>query len=192
MAGKKTKELVKKTDESEPFKPEPKLDVSFSGSPEEGLRVEVAKEHSLKVIFGTEYPEMAEGLLGQCLRVLKSNEASDDYPWLDQRGFMISTVAEIQPRDTFERMLAVQMAATHVAMMRSGRWLANTDTVDQVKAHYSGYTKLARAYVAQMEAPRKHRNGGRQTVRVERVTVEDGGQAIVGNVETGGRVQDGK
>ena len=43
-----------------------------------------------------------------------------------------------------------------------------------------------RAYVAQMEALRKHRNGGKQTVTVQHVNVAEGGQAIVGNVETGG------
>jgi len=32
-----------------------------------------------------------------------------------------------------------------------------------------------------METLRKHRNGGKQTVRVERWNVERGGQAIVGN-----------
>ena len=35
---------------------------------------------------------------------------------------------------------------------------------------------------------RKHRNGGKQTVTVQHVNVEDGGQAIVGNVDAGGGV----
>jgi hypothetical protein len=192
MAGKKTSNSVDKAKPTEPFKPERKSDLSFSGSPEDGQRVEVAKEDSLRVIFGTEYPEISEGLLGHCLRVLKNDEANDDYPWMDQRPFMISAVAEIKPRDTIERMLSVQMAATHVAMIRSGRWLSSAETVEQVNAHYSGYTKLARAYVAQMEALRKHRNGGKQTVTVQHVNVNEGGQAVVGNVEAGGRVSDGK
>ena len=101
---------------------------------------------------------------------------------------MIAVVAELKPRDTVERMLAVQMAATHVALIRSGRWLATSDNIDQVQAHYSGYTKLARTYATQVEALRKHRNGGKQTVRVERVNVESGGQAVVGDVSHGGRV----
>ena len=77
-------------------------------------------------------------------------------------------------------------------MTRSGRWLANAESIDQVTAHYSGYTKLARTYAAQVETLRKHRNGGKQTVRVERVNVESGAQAIVGNVSHGGRVEDEK
>ena len=192
MAGKKLKVLGKKAGGAKTAKLDSGLGVSLSGTPGGGQCLSLAEENSLKAIFGTEHSEMADALLRQCLKVLKSNEASDDYPGNDQRGFMISAVAEIQPRDTFERMLAVQMAATHVALIRSGGWLAKTETIDHVKAHYSGYTKLARAFVAQMEALRKHRNGGKQTVTVQHVNVEDGGQAIVGNVETGGRVTDEK
>lgn len=99
-------------------------------------------------------------------------------------------VAKFKPRDTVERLLAVQMAATHVAMVRSARWLANAENVDQVNAHYTGYNKLAQTYAAQVETLRKHRNGGKQTVRVERVNVESGGQAIVGDVTTRGMVED--
>jgi hypothetical protein len=73
-------------------------------------------------------------------------------------------------------------------MVRSARCLANSDNIDQVSAHYSGYNKLARTYAAQVDALRKHRNGGKQTVRVERVNVGSGGQAIVGDVSTRGRV----
>jgi hypothetical protein len=39
-----------------------------------------------------------------------------------------------------------------------------------------------------MEALDKHRGKGQQTVRVEHVTVNAGGQAIVGNVRGGGGV----
>ena len=99
---------------------------------------------------------------------------------------MVVAVWEIKPRDAVERMLAVQMAATHVALIRSARWLAHAVTIDQMKAHYSGYNKLYRTYTAQVEALRKHRNGGKQTVTVQRVNVTEGGQAIVGHIKTGG------
>lgn len=45
---------------------------------------------------------------------------------------------------------------------------------------------MARFYATQMEALRKHHNGGKQTVTVQHVNVEGGGQAIVGNVAAGG------
>jgi hypothetical protein len=120
------------------------------------------------------------------MKALNVNEASDDYAGNDERGFMIGIVNELAPRDAVERMLAVQMAATHVAIIRSARWLAHAERVEQVQAHYSGFNKLTRTFAAQMEALRKHRNGGKQVVQVQHVNVNDGGQAIVGNVQHGG------
>jgi hypothetical protein len=46
--------------------------------------------------------------------------------------------------------------------------------------------KLARTFAAQVEALKKYRSAGEQTIKVQHVTVNDGGQAIVGNVNKGG------
>lgn len=168
------------------------LGIQFSGNSEDGHCLHLNARDALEKIFGTEEPIMAEGLMRHCFRVLKAVEASEDHPGNDERAFMFAAINEIAPRDGVERLLAVQMVATHIALTRSGALLAASQTVDQVKAHYSGFNKLTRAYTAQMEALRKHRNGGKQTVTVQHVNVSDGGQAIVGNVETGGRGKDKK
>jgi hypothetical protein len=44
--------------------------------------------------------------------------------------------------------------------------------------------KLLRTYVAQLEAFQRYRGKGQQNVTVEHVHVHQGGQAIVGHVET--------
>jgi len=46
--------------------------------------------------------------------------------------------------------------------------------------------KLVRSYTTLMEGLDKHRGKGQQKVTVEHVHVHQGGQAIVGNVTTGG------
>ena len=46
--------------------------------------------------------------------------------------------------------------------------------------------RLLKAYSTQVEALRRLRHGGNQYVRVEHVNVNDGGQAIIGNVKTAG------
>jgi hypothetical protein len=46
--------------------------------------------------------------------------------------------------------------------------------------------RLLRAYSVQVETLRRLRHGGDQYVRVEHVHVNDGGQAIVGNVKSAG------
>jgi hypothetical protein len=42
---------------------------------------------------------------------------------------------------------------------------------------------LMRAYAAQVEVLRRLRNGGHQFVRVEHVHINEGGQAVIGNVK---------
>ena len=61
------------------------------------------------------------------------------------------------------------------------------ETIPQQHAAERALNKLARTYAAQMETLKRYRSKGTQVVRVERVTVESGGQAVVGNVAHGGR-----
>lgn len=163
------------------------LGVTVSGSAQTGHKIELAQETALCRIFGTSDEIQAETLLSHCLKPLKADEASDEHPGNDERLFMLSIIKDMAPRDPVERMLAVQMAATHVATIRAGRWMATSDNLPQVQAHYTGFNKLARTFAAQVEALRKHRNGGKQTVTVQHVNIADGGQAIVGSVQAGGR-----
>jgi hypothetical protein len=46
--------------------------------------------------------------------------------------------------------------------------------------------KLARTFAAQVEALKKRRSAGEQTIKIEHVTVNEGGQAIVGIVKPQG------
>ena len=55
----------------------------------------------------------------------------------------------------------------------------------------SASTKLMRTYVSQVEALRRLRQGGSQLVRVEHVHVNEGGQAIIGNVTPGNKKHGG-
>jgi hypothetical protein len=47
-------------------------------------------------------------------------------------------------------------------------------------------SRMSRTYAALLEALNRHRGKGQQVVRVEHVTVQAGGQAIVGTVSQGG------
>ena len=53
-----------------------------------------------------------------------------------------------------------------------------------VAALASAAARLLRAYATQVEALRRLRNGGSQFVRVEHVHVNEGGQAVIGNVSS--------
>ena len=47
--------------------------------------------------------------------------------------------------------------------------------------------RLSRTFTAQVEALKRYRSTAEQRITVQHVNVGDGGQAIVGNVTTGGR-----
>jgi len=107
-------------------------------------------------------------------------------------NFLLSVVRGVQPRDELEAMLAVQMGAIHQATMMMARRLNHVDNIVQQDAAERSLNKLARTYATQMEALKRYRTGGQQKVTVEHVTVNEGGQAIVGAVTHGGRDSCGK
>lgn len=133
-------------------------------------------------MFGsTKSMEFAGALLEACGNVSGRNAALGK-----DKTHALAIVAQIAPQDGIEAMLATQMAAVHITAMRESRLLAGAETIPQLDAHEKAFNKLMRTFTAQMEALRKHRHGGKQTVTVQHVNVEDGGQAIVGNFESRG------
>lgn len=107
-------------------------------------------------------------------------------------NFVLGFVDAMKPKDAAEALLLTQMAATHQATMMLAQRLNHAENIPQQDAAERALNKLARSYAAQIDTLKRYRSKGQQTVRVERVTVESGGQAVVGNVETGGRGNEGK
>ncbi len=83
-------------------------------------------------------------------------------------------------------MLASQMAAVHMATMTFARRFNHVENIPQQDSAERAFNKLARTFATQMEALKRYRTGGQQKVVVEHVTVNAGGQAIVGAVQAGG------
>ena len=53
----------------------------------------------------------------------------------------------------------------------------------RIAAFGSAAARLMRAYAGQVEVLRRLRSGGQQFVRIEHVHVNDGGQAVIGNLK---------
>lgn len=99
----------------------------------------------------------------------------------------LAILSGIQPKDEIEGMLAVQMIGVHnVAMETLARSMLSEQTFEGKQANVNQATKMLRTFTTQMEALKKYRTGGQQKVTVEHVHVNEGGQAIVGNVNQGG------
>ncbi len=153
---------------------------------EEGV-VEVTYEDPLALfkLFGVETKDASDGLLTSALNALGRSGAN-------YRPFIAALHAELEPRDAVEAMLIIQMGATHVAMTTLAQKMADLTNWTARESLERSVTRLSRTYLAQMDALKKHRAKAQQTVRVERVTVNDGGQAIVGDVAHGGTIDENR
>ena len=99
----------------------------------------------------------------------------------------------IDPRDTVEQMLATQMIALHTASLDCVQRAMLPDQPGDIRREELNLaTKASRAFAQLAETFDRRRRGGSQKMTVEHVHVHAGGQAIVGNVETGGFKNVGK
>jgi hypothetical protein len=151
---------------------------------QEGVRVEpdhpdnTTGSRLLMSALGTTSPAFYEGLVRQLVNASGKGQEPDE----GAVNFSLSVIKSIQPQDEIEAMLAAQMAAVHLASMAFARRLAHVDTIPQQDSAEKAFNKLTRTFTTQMEALKRYRTGGQQKVTVEHVTVQAGGQAIVGNV----------
>ena len=113
-----------------------------------------------------------------CNRASRTDEQSSN--------FVLDFADAMKPRDPSEALLVSQMAAIHQATMMMARRLNHVENIPQQDTAERALNKLARSYAMQREAMKRYRTGGHQKVVVEHVTVNVGGQAIVGAVNRGG------
>ena len=134
--------------------------------------------------LGTENAHFVDGLLNQIINI--SGRGQDvDASKLTQ---IFALVQGIGPTNETEAMLATQMAAIHNATMMAARRLNYVDNVEQQDSASNMLNKLARTFAIQVETLKKYRSTGEQNILVQHqhVTVNEGGQAIVGNISPGG------
>jgi hypothetical protein len=122
------------------------------------------------------------GLLQHVVDLTQKDRKPDE----DGINEMLARIAAVEPRDGIEAMLATQMAAIHQATMQAARQLKASENITQQDSSSNMLNKLTRTFATQVEALKRYRSKGEQKVVVEHVTVNEGGQAIVGNVETRG------
>src|SRR4051812_21690200 len=166
------------------------MSVKNAGGPApEVLRVRPpeARRGTLKALGGSSDDDFNNVLANQVVQAL----------WLansdkDERGRQVqaavSAMFGVQPGDELEGMLGAQMIATHGAALECfRRAMLKEQTFEGRRENLNQANRLVRSYAALLEALDRHRGKGQpQVVRVERVTVEAGGRAIVGAVSQGG------
>jgi hypothetical protein len=117
-----------------------------------------------------------DGLLSQVAKATGAEIKEADL------NFMVSFINGIEPRDQVESALAAQMATVHMAMMNSMEDFRLARNLTLQDAAERGFNRFARTFTAQVEALKRYRSSEEQKVTLQHVSVNDGGQAIVGNV----------
>jgi hypothetical protein len=192
------------TELSKPYEPKPKeraqivayLDRKGQKPPaprvtltHKGGAVHVSTDHPMPSLgqtllmqaMGVTNMDFFNGLLNQLINV-GTHGATPDEQGLN---FMLAMVRAVEPKDEVEAMLAAQMGAVHMATMTFARRLNHVDNIPQQDSAERAFNKLARTFAVQLEALKRYRTGGEQKVTVHHVTVNEGGQAIVGSVSPG-------
>ena len=131
--------------------------------------------------LGTVEPAFFDAMIGQLANV----SGVGKQPKERELNQLIATVKGIAPRDHVEAMLAAQMAAVHAATMTFARRLNHVENIPQQDSASNAFNKCARTFAAQVDALKRYRSSGEQKMTVEHVTVQAGGQAIVGTVNRG-------
>ncbi len=156
-----------------------KSSVQLTGTETQGFRATRSKDAAIQTLRQFE--------VINALRITSDmDEATRNATILDA----LDALCAIEPRDDFERMLGTQMVACHHAAMECFRRAMipgqNFASRDMSLKHAE---KLMSTYARHLETLNKHRGKGQQKVTVEHVHVEAGGQAIVGNVESGAKTR---
>lgn len=161
--------------------PAPRIKLS-----EQGGAIQISTDHPKPPLgqvlvmqaLGTTDTDFFNGLMGQLINAGTHGKKPDE----QSLNFMLAAIKAIGPKDEAECMLAAQMAAVHMATMTFARRLAHVDNIPQQDSAERAFNKLARTFAVQLEALKRYRTGGEQRVTVQHVTVNEGGQAIVGAV----------
>ena len=139
----------------------------------------------LKCMGGSNSDDWNNILANQALKALW---LSSDPKQADvQHHAMVHALIGIAPKDEIEGMIAAQLIAAHHASMECyRRAMLREQPFEGRREALSQANKLSRTYATLLEALNRHRGKGQQKVTVEHVHVHQGGQAIVGNVQSPG------
>jgi hypothetical protein len=139
--------------------------------------------NSYKEVIGTKSRDLALYIVRQLSSLVHGTSDEDATKAVD---LAMNLQHAIQPKDELEALLASQMAGAHHLAMKFMQRASYDQPTDVLNANVDRATKMMRTFTAQMEALNRYRGKGQQKVTVEHVTVNQGGQAVIGVVERPG------
>jgi hypothetical protein len=96
----------------------------------------------------------------------------------------LAMIESERPQTETESAIVIQMACLHSATMAVlGRLGGGHGGDRHVLAAATAASRLSRTFAILVETLRRLRSGGSQVIRIERVDVREGGQAVIGNIK---------
>jgi hypothetical protein len=136
----------------------------------------------LSQALGLNDPALLSSFISQIVTATKAREGAESF-----LNFAIQMIAAMEPKDPAEAMLCMQMTVVQLYFTTQSANVFTGGRPPKVEDSINCcFNRLARTFAAQMQALKVYRAKGKQQIVVKHVNVHDGGQAIVGNVETGG------
>ena len=147
-----------------------------------------ATASGLPTVSGSGPGEWNDSLVAGIAQVCAGRDLGDNGA-LEKARAGIAAMTGIRPGDVIEDMVAAQLVSAHLRGngLLQARGGPRRAPARSVREALNQANRLSRTSAALIEALNRHRGkSGQQTVRVEHVTVKDGGQAVIGPVATGG------
>lgn len=157
----------------------PKLELKDNGynavTPDEGKALLYLQLHN---VSGMASVDGASHLIDQIVKVNKNGQVNG----------ALAIAAEIQPQDAVEGMLVTQMIAAHNLAMKktSAAIMGESSSLKQAEHASKVAMQAMRVFTAQVEALARWRSKGQQKIIVQHVQVNQGGQAVIGDVNNAG------
>ena len=128
-----------------------------------------------------------ENTLNLLTRICKARKGSiGKEELLTKLNASFSILTGMKPKDSIEAMMITQMIAVHeMVLLASERALLTEQPDEFVEQNVNRATKLCRTYALLAEALNKYRTKGQQKITVQHVNVNDGGQAVIGDINQG-------
>ncbi|PSC05978.1 hypothetical protein SLNSH_06275 [Alsobacter soli] len=137
----------------------------------------------MRALFGTNSDDFAQAQLDALFKTLSTGLGRP--PTEAEMNSAIALVAGVEPQNEVEGALATQMAVVHAVSLRLAGRLMSTDPLHADFASAGNIAaKFFRAFGRQVEALVRLRRPTAQLIRVERLNINEGANAIVGTVTT--------
>ena len=155
----------------------PRPVANTAGMPLDILHESLPTAEELTKLFGTRTETAALGMLGSAVIGLGAEGTKF-------RDYIFVMGNELEPQDAIEAMLVTQIGLAHFghALAMGKMWDAKNIQASEAYARIAG--RMTQGFINQIEALRRHRTGGSTNITVGQVTVQEGGQAIVGAVQS--------